>query len=438
MNSDKIRENIINLVSNFYYAKREEAIKNNRINYAGQVMDNQEMINLVNVALDEEITYGKYYQEFEDKLKNFLEIRYLHLCNSGSSANYLAFMALTSELLGDRKINRGDEVITVAACFPTTVSPIINYGAMPVFVDITIPEYNINVDEIEKAITEKTKAIILAHTLGNPFNLSEIKKICEKYNLWLIEDNCDSLGSKYYIDENLKYTGTIGDIGTSSFYPAHHITTGEGGAVYTNNALLSKIILSFRDWGRDCICNPKIDNTCNNRFNGQYGKLPQGYDHKYVYSHFGYNMKMTNMQAAIGLAQINKLEYFIEKRIQNYDYLKSKLSKFNDIFILPESNSYCSWCSWFSFLITIIEDKVNFTRDELIRYLETNGIQTRMLFAGNITKQPCFNNVEYRIIENLKNTDYVMNNSFFIGVYPDMTSDKIDYIVECIAKFISR
>ena len=407
-----------------------------KINYSGRIYDENEMINLVDSALDFWLTTGKYTNEFEKKFGELLNVKYCSIVNSGSSANLLAFMTLTSDLLGERKIERGDEVITVAAGFPTTINPIIQYGAIPVFVDITIPQYNIDVNELEKALSDKTKAVMIAHTLGNPFDLKKIKEFCDKYNLWLIEDNCDALGSKYTIGGIEKYTGTIGDIGTSSFYPPHHITMGEGGAVYTNNPLLHKIIRSMRDWGRDCICPSGCDNICGHRFDRQFGELPIGYDHKYVYSHFGYNLKPTDMQAAIGLAQLDKLEEFTKKRIENFNYLKENLKEIKEL-ILPESCEN-STPSWFGFMITVKNNKKN----ELVKYLEENRIQTRMLFGGNIIKQPCFNEMRkkkegYRVIGKLENTETVMNNSFWIGVYPGMEKNMLDYMIKKIKDFFN-
>ena len=394
------------------------------------------MINLVDSALEFWLTSGRYTKQFEEDFAKLLNVKYCSLVNSGSSANLLAFMALTSSLLGERAIKRGDEIITVAAGFPTTISPIVQFGAVPVFVDITIPEYNIDCDKLEEALSDKTKAVMIAHTLGNPFNLSRVKEFCDKHNLWLVEDNCDALGSKYIINGEEKYTGTIGDIGTSSFYPPHHMTMGEGGAVYTNNPLLHKIIRSFRDWGRECSCPSGVDNLCGHRFDGQFGELPLGYDHKYVYSHFGYNLKATDMQAAIGCAQLDKIEQFTQKRIENFKRLKEGLKDISDKIILPEPENN-SIPSWFGFLITC---KPGISRNELVRYLEDNGIQTRNLFAGNIIKHPCFNemrekNEGYRVIGSLENTDVVMNNSFWIGVYPGMTEKQIDYMIEKICDF---
>lgn len=346
-------------------------------------------------------------------------------------------MALTSQLLGDRAIRRGDEVITVAAGFPTTVAPIIQYGAIPVFVDVTIPQYNIDTSKLEDALSEKTKAVMIAHTLGNPFDLTAVKEFCDKHNLWLVEDNCDALGSKYTIDGTEKFTGTIGDIGTSSFYPPHHMTMGEGGAVYTNNPLLHKIIRSFRDWGRDCVCPSGMDNLCKHRFDRQYGELPLGYDHKYVYSHFGYNLKATDMQAAIGVAQLKKFPYFVERRRENFERLLNGLQEVSDKLILPvpceNSNP-----SWFGFLLTC---KNGVCRNKVVQYIEEQGVQTRMLFAGNLIKHPCFDEMRksgkgYRVVGKLENTDRIMKDTFWVGVYPGMSNGKIDYMVKVIGKSI--
>jgi len=404
-----------------------------RVNYAGRVFDDNEMINLVDSSLDFWLTYGKYSKEFEKKLADFLGVRFSLTVNSGSSANLLAFFALTSPLLKERQIKRGDEVITVAAGFPTTVTPIVQYGAVPVFVDMELETFNIDVTQIEKAITPKTKAIMIAHTLGNPFDIEKVKEICNKYNLWLIEDNCDALGSKY----KGEYTGTWGDIGTSSFYPPHHITMGEGGAVYTNNPLLKKILLSMRDWGRDCWCESGMDNTCGHRFTQKFGKLPLGYDHKYVYSHFGFNLKITDMQAAIGVAQLNKLPYFIKKRQENWQMLYDGLKNIEE-FILVKPQKY-SEPSWFGFLITL-KDGVKFSRNDIVKYLEKNNIQTRNLFAGNMLKHPMFENlkegVDYRVVGELKNTNKIMNDSFWIGVYPGMKKESIEYMVDKIKEFV--
>lgn len=404
-----------------------------KIPYAARVYDKTEMYNLVDSALEFWLTSGRYTEQFEEEFTKYLGIRYCSLVNSGSSANLLAFMSLTSPLLEERAIKRGDEVITVAAGFPTTVTPIIQYGAVPVFVDVTIPQYNIDVNMLEQALSDKTKAVMLAHTMGNPFDLAAVKAFCDKYNLWLIEDNCDALGSEFMINGETKKTGTIGDIGTSSFYPPHHMTMGEGGAVYTNNPLLHKVIRSMRDWGRDCICASGKDNLCGHRFDKQYGNLPYGYDHKYVYSHFGYNLKATDMQAAIGCAQLKKLEGFISKRRDNFKKLLSELKCVEDKLILPKEckNSYPSW---FGFIMTCREG-VN--KNKIVKYIEDNGIQTRMLFSGNLIRQPCFDKIRedsryYRVIGDLKITDMIMNQTFWIGLYPGMTNEMIDKMIKVV------
>lgn len=418
-----------------------------RINYAGRVFDEKEIINLVDSALDFWLTSGKYTEEFEKKLATFLGIRYCLLVNSGSSANLLAFMALTSPKLGDRRIKRGDEVITVAAAFPTTIAPIIQYGAVPVFVDILLPTYNIDLSKFELALSDKTKAVFLAHTLGNPFDLKTVKEFCDKHNLWLIEDNCDALGSKYFYNGEWRYTGTFGDIGTSSFYPPHHMTMGEGGAVYTNNTELKKILLSMRDWGRDCWCPSGKDNTCGKRFEWQLGELPYGYDHKYIYSHLGYNLKATDMQAAIGVAQLDKLPSFIEARKRNWKMLRHGLEDLSDVFILPEPTPD-SDPSWFGFLLTVRQE-AGFTRDEIVGHLESHKIQTRMLFAGNLIKHPCFDEMrksgeDFRVVANpilqssnlLPNTDRIMNDTFFLGTFPGLGKEQIDYTMSVIGEFM--
>lgn len=438
---EQAREEILKSVKEYcdlFHNKSDEFKEKKQISYASRVYDSNEMVNLVDSSLDFWLTSGRYVLEFEKKLSNYLGVKYCSLVNSGSSANLIAFMALTSSLLGERRVERGDEIITVAAGFPTTIAPYIQYGAVPVFVDVTIPQYNIDVTMLEEAYSEKTKAVMIAHTLGNPFDLNAVKEFCDAKNLWLIEDNCDALGSKYLYKGQERYTGTIGDIGTSSFYPPHHMTMGEGGAVYTDNSLLYKIILSFRDWGRDCACSSGQDNLCGQRFTRQYGELPFGYDHKYVYSHFGYNLKATEMQAAIGCAQIDKFPTFVEKRISNFERLYSKLKKYEDKIILPEACEN-SEPSWFGFLITCKEEE---KRNKIVQYLEKEGVQTRMLFAGNITRHPCFDemrktNKGYRIVGKLINTDYIMNNSFWIGVYPGMTDEKIDYMVQKIGEALN-
>lgn len=436
------RKKILELVKEYtdrYHNQEKPFKQGDRISYASRVYDHDEVMNLVDSALEFWLTSGRYTEEFEKKLAEYLGVTYCSFVNSGSSANLLAFMSLTSPLLEERQVKPGDEVITVAAGFPTTVAPIIQYGAVPVFVDVTIPQYNIDAEQVEEAITDKTKAIMVAHTLGNPFNLEKIVKICKKYNLWLIEDNCDALGSTYTIDGKTKLTGTVGDIGTSSFYPPHHMTTGEGGAVYTNNPLLNRIVRSFRDWGRDCQCAPGQDNFCGNRFTQKYGELPVGYDHKYVYSHFGYNLKATDMQAAVGCAQLDKFPSFVERRKQNFKRLYEGLKDLDDKLILPEKEPN-SDPSWFGFMITV---KDNLNRNDIVQYLETHGVQTRMLFAGNLIKHPCFDQIrgddsKYRVIGNLENTDKIMKDTFWIGVYPGMTNEKLDYMIKCIKEAINQ
>lgn len=406
-----------------------------KVNYAGRVFDEKELTNLVDSALEFWLTSGRYSREFEKKLAGYLGVEFALLVNSGSSANLLAFSALTSPLLGERRIKRGDEVITVACAFPTTVAPVIQYGAVPVFVDVEAKSANIEVGELEKALSEKSKAVMIAHTLGNPFNLKKVKEFCDKNDLFLIEDNCDALGSKF----EGKFTGTWGDIGTSSFYPPHHLTMGEGGAVYTDDPLLKKIMLSIRDWGRECWCGSGVDNSCGCRFTRQFGKLPLGYDHKYVYSHFGYNLKATDLQAAIGVAQLDKLDGFTAKRKENFARLYEGLKDLAELQIFekyPESDP-----AWFGFLLTVTE-KAKFSRTQLTEYLEKNLIQTRNLFAGNLLKHPCFENLEegvdYRVIGELPNTDKIMNDSFWIGLYPGMTNEKLDYMIAKIREFCNE
>ena len=432
------REEILEAVGEYcekYHNQRKLFEEGDRIPYASRVYDSAEMKNLVDSALEFWLTSGRYTDEFEQKLSEYLGVKHCSLVNSGSSANLNAFMALTSSLLGERAVRRGDEVITVAAGFPTTVTPIIQYGAVPVFVDVTIGQYNVDVTMLEEAYSPKTKAVMLAHTLGNPFDLKAVKEFCERHQLWLIEDNCDALGSKYNLDGKEYFTGTIGDIGTSSFYPPHHMTMGEGGAVYTNNSLLHKCIRSFRDWGRDCICPSGHDNFCGHRFDRQYGELPLGYDHKYVYSHFGYNLKATDLQAAIGCAQLEKFPSFVERRRHNFDRLKTGLQGVQDKLILPEPCENAT-PSWFGFLMTCQE---GVDRSQLVQKLELASVQTRMLFSGNLIKHPCFDEMRrtgegYRVVGELKNTDRIMNDSFWVGVYPGMTDEMIDYMVRMIKK----
>ena len=441
MNEQEARAKILEQVKE--YADKFHAVKpyeeGDRIPYARRVYGNEEMVNLVDSALEFWLTSGRYTDEFEKKFAEYLGVKFCSLVNSGSSANLGAFMALTSPLLKERRIRRGDEVITVAAGFPTTVAPIIQYGAVPVFVDVTIPQYNIDVTKLEEALSDKTKAVMIAHTLGNPFDLKAVKEFCTKHNLWLVEDNCDALGSKYTIDGEEKFTGTIGDIGTSSFYPPHHMTMGEGGAIYTNNPLLNKCIRSMRDWGRDCVCPSGRDNFCGHRFDGQYGLLPKGYDHKYVYSHFGYNLKATDLQASVGCAQIVKFPSFVERRRHNFDRLWEGLKDCQDKLILPEAAPNAK-PSWFGFMMTV---KEGVDRVKVVRYIEDHGVQTRNLFAGNLTKHPCFDELReagegYRIVGELSNTDRIMNDTFWIGVYPGMTDEMIDYMIKTIKEALNQ
>lgn len=437
MSEQEAKKEILKMVEVYCdkYHRTQEYQVGDRIPYARRIYDNHEMINLVDSSLEFWLTSGRYTEEFEVKLAKYLDVKHCVLVNSGSSANLLAFMTLTSSLLKERQIRQGDEVITVAAGFPTTVTPIIQYGAIPVFVDITIPQYNIDVSQLEQALTTKTKAVMIAHTLGNPFDISSVKAFCDKHKLWLIEDNCDALGSEYTIDGVTKFTGTIGDIGTSSFYPPHHMTMGEGGAVYSNSPLLNKIARSFRDWGRDCICASGQDNLCNHRFDKQYGELPVGYDHKYVYSHFGYNLKATDMQAAVGCAQLDKLPEFVRRRRENFDYLSKGLAKlvYKLVLPLPCNNSNPSW---FGYMITC---KEGVDKNKIVQFLEKKGVQTRMLFAGNLIKQPCFDQMResgtgYRVVNKLENTDRVMKDTFWIGLYPGMTTEMLDYMIDMIEK----
>ncbi|MFH1905715.1 MAG: lipopolysaccharide biosynthesis protein RfbH [bacterium] len=401
-----------------------------QIKYAGRVHDEKEIINLVDASLDFWLTTGRYAKEFEKELAKFLGVKYCLLTNSGSSANLLAISALTSPLLKERRLKAGDEVITIACGFPTTLNPIIQNNLIPVFIDVDLGTYNIQADKIKKAITKRTKAVFIAHTLGNPAEIDKIMKIVKKRNLFLIEDNCDSLGSKY----KGKFTGSFGHISTCSFYPAHHITMGEGGAVLTSDPLLKKIILSFRDWGRDCWCEPGYDNTCGKRFSCHFDKLPHDYDHKYIYSHIGYNLKITDMQAAIGVEQLKKLPSFVEKRKENFKVLYNKLKKYENYFVLPQTTKN-SDPSWFGFPI-LIKGNAPFTRNDWVRYLEKNKVATRMLFGGNLIKQPAYKNAKYKVFGDLKNTDLVMNNLFWIGVYPGITKEKLDYVVKVIDRFL--
>lgn len=437
-NEAEAREEIKALVAEYYHSFKEQKKDfqpGDRVSYASRVFDEKEMLSLTDATLDFWLTTGRFADEFEKKFAEWIGVKHAYLVNSGSSANLLAFMTLTAPELGERQIKRGDEIITVACGFPTTVTPALQYGAVPVFVDVTVPQYNIDVRRLEEALSEKTKAVMIAHTLGNPFDLSAVKAFCDKHSLWLVEDNCDALGSRYTIDGETKFTGTWGDIGTSSFYPPHHMTMGEGGAVYTNNAQLSKLILSFRDWGRDCICPSGQDNFCKHRFLGQYGELPKGYDHKYTYSHFGYNLKVTDMQAAIGVEQLKKFPSFIERRKENWAFLREQLSSLSEDLILPEPAENAD-PSWFGFLISVKKDS-SVKRNALTAYLEERNIQTRLLFSGNLIKHPCFNQIRntdaYRVVGDLTETDYIMEHTFWIGVYPGMTKEMLSYMAEQIS-----
>ena len=438
---EELKRQILELTREYYkeaHAPKKKFVPGKTfVNYGGRFFDDTEIVNLVDSSLDFWLTAGPWANKFETRLAKWLGVKYCAVCNSGSSANLLAFYALTSPKLGDRAIRRGDEVITVAAGFPTTVNPIIQFGAIPVFVDVALPGFDIDVTQLENAYSPKVKAVMLAHSLGNPFNLQEVLSFCKHHNLWLIEDNCDALGSEYTIDGVTKKTGTWGHIGTSSFYPPHHMTMGEGGAIYTNDQLLDKIVRSFRDWGRDCWCVGGVDNTCKMRFTGQFGELPEGYDHKYVYSHFGFNLKITDMQAAIGCAQLEKLDTIVAARRKNWARLHDELKGLTQL-ILPEAEANSN-PSWFGFLIAVKED-AGFTRNELTSFLESRKIQTRNLFAGNLIKHPAFDEMRksgdgYRVVGELKMTDFVMNNGFWIGVYPGMTDEMIDWMITSIKEF---
>ncbi|WP_408072046.1 lipopolysaccharide biosynthesis protein RfbH [Butyrivibrio sp. JL13D10] len=445
MNSqDAMKKQILDMVAEYankYHSAKTEYHEGDRIPYASRVYDDKEMVNLVDSALEFWLTAGRYTDEFEKRFAKYIGVKFCSLVNSGSSANLLAFMALTSPLLGGRMVKRGDEVITVAAGFPTTIAPIVQYGAVPVFIDVTIPEYNIDVTRLEEALSEKTKAVMIAHTLGNPFDLKAVKDFCDRHGLWLVEDNCDALGSKYLMDGEWKLTGAVGNIGTSSFYPPHHMTMGEGGAVYTDNPLLNKIVRSLRDWGRDCVCPSGKDNLCGHRFDGQYGELPAGYDHKYVYSHFGYNLKATDLQAAIGCAQLDKFPSFVERRKHNFSYLKKILIEggAEEKLVLPAVSDN-SDPSWFGFIMTCKEGT---SRTKIVRYVEDHGVQTRMLFAGNIIKHPCFDEMRksgegYRVVGELTNTERIMKDSFWVGVYPGMTDEKLAYMAKVILEALHQ
>ena len=431
-NDEQIKAEIHNLV-NKYFEQTQKKLPENKVPITGKVYGAEELNNLIDASLEGWWTDGKWCKLFEDKLKKFLGVKHVALVNSGSSANLLALATLTSTKLGDRKLVPGDEVITVSAGFPTTINPIVQLGMIPVFLDVDLATYNIKIEDLEKALSERTKAVMVAHTLGNPCDLNEITNFCKKHNLWFIEDNCDGLGSKY----DGKLTGTFGDISTSSFYPAHHVTTAEGGAVYTNNAMLAGIIKSIRDWGRACWCPTGADNTCLRRYSWKLGNLPQGYDHKYTYSELGYNLKMTDLQAAIGVAQMDRLPEFIAKRKENFKYLNAQLKEFESYFILPKI-SPLSDPSWFGYLLTVKDNKLN--RNDLLKFLNDNGIATRLLFGGNIIRQPYFvdRKIKYRQIGELENSDIIMNETFWIGVYPMLEKKHIDYMISKIREFITQ
>jgi CDP-6-deoxy-D-xylo-4-hexulose-3-dehydrase len=444
LNEKEARSKILDIVGEYcdrYHNadKDKPYVRGNRIPYAGRVYDRREMMNLTDSALEFWLTMGRYTDSFEKGLARYIGVPFADAVGSGSSANLLAFMALTCGQLGERAIKRGDEIITVAAGFPTTVTPALNYGAVPVFVDVKIPEYNIDASKLEDALSDRTKAVMVAHTLGNPFDLKTVSEFCRKHRLWLIEDNCDALGSRYFIDGAWKMTGSVGDIGTSSFYPPHHMTMGEGGAVYTKDPVLQKLMLSLRDWGRDCVCKTGQDNRCGHRFDGQYGELPKGYDHKYVYSTFGYNLGITDMQAAVGCAQLEKLPEFTEKRKHNWQFLKEELECVSDRVILPEAEKD-SDPSWFGFCMTLRE---GIDRTRVLDHLESHGVQTRLLFAGNLIKHPCFDGLRgidsvYRTAGELKNTDIITERTFWIGVYPGMTEDRLTYMAEMVKEAVKK
>ena len=437
------RDQIKQMVGEYYHEfkeKKESFHPGERISYASRVFDEKEMQSLTDAMLDFWLTTGRFSDQFEREFADWIGVRFAHLVNSGSSANLIAFSVLTAPELGERQIRRGDEVITVACGFPTTVTPMLQYGAIPVFVDVTVPQYNIDVTTLEEAYSEKTKAVMIAHTLGNPFDLKEVKAFCDRHHLWLVEDNCDALGSKYTIDGVTKYTGTWGDIGTSSFYPPHHMTMGEGGCVYTNDSLLNRLILSYRDWGRDCICPSGQDNFCGHRFDGQYGELPKGYDHKYTYSHLGYNLKVTDLQAAVGVEQLKKFPGFIERRKHNWKRLHKALEPVSDRLILPEP-AVNSDPSWFGFLISV-KPESGIERNKVTRFIEDHNVQTRLLFSGNLIKHPCFDQIRgtdaYRVVGDLNQTEFIMNQTFWVGVYPGMTDEMIDYMAEVILQAVDQ
>jgi len=430
-----IKDKIFNLINDYseIYSKKQKFIPGvTSVPVSGKVIGALEFKNMIEASLDGWLTAGRFNELFERKLSNFLGIKCLLTVNSGSSANLIAFSSLTSSKLKDEAIKKGDEIISVAAGFPTTVNPIIQYGAIPVFVDVKIPTYNIDENLVEAAITKKTKAIMLAHTLGNPFNLKKIKEICDKFNLWLIEDSCDALGSKF----NNQNVGTFGDLATLSFYPAHHITMGEGGAIFTNSKQLERIAESFRDWGRDCYCEPGKDNTCKKRFEWQLGNLPFGYDHKYTYSHLGYNMKITDMQAACGLAQLERLNDFINKRKENFNFLYKNLKKLEEFLILPESEKN-SDPSWFGFPLSLRKNS-QFNRNDLIKYLNRHNVGTRLLFSGNLTKQPYMKDANFKVHGELKNTDFIMENTFWIGLYPGLSEDQLAYSSSIVKEYFIK
>lgn len=444
-NEAEARAQIKAMVAAYYHDFKETPADTafqpgDRISYASRVFDEKEMCALTDAALDFWLTTGRFAEEFEREFAKWLGVRFANLVNSGSSANLIALMALTAPELGERQIKRGDEVIAVACAFPTTVTPILQYGAVPVFVDVTVPQYNIDVTALEGALSEKTKAVMLAHTLGNPFDLAAVKQFCDAHGLWLIEDNCDALGTQYTLNGETRFTGAWGDIGTSSFYPPHHMTMGEGGCVYTNDPLLNRLIKSYRDWGRDCVCPSGRDNFCGHRFDGQYGELPAGYDHKYVYSHFGYNLKVTDLQASIGCEQLKKFPSFIERRRHNWARLYDQLLPASDKLILPEPAAG-SRPSWFGFLLSVRPES-GLERNAVTRYIEANNIQTRLLFSGNLIKHPCFDELRgtgaYRVAGSLTNTDFVMNQSFWVGVYPGMTDAMIDHMAKVILEAVEQ
>jgi CDP-6-deoxy-D-xylo-4-hexulose-3-dehydrase len=441
---EELKSQILELTREYYrevHAQKPEFEEGKTfVNYGGRYYNDEEMVNLVDSSLDFWLTAGPWAHKFETRLAKWLGVKYCAVTNSGSSANLLAFYALTSPKLGDRAIKRGDEVITVAAGFPTTVNPIIQFGAVPVFVDVKTSTFDIDESQLEAAYSPKVKAVMLAHSLGNPFNMKAVKAFCEKHNLWLIEDNCDALGSEYTIDGVTKKTGTWGHIGTSSFYPPHHMTMGEGGAVYTDDPLLDKIVRSYRDWGRDCWCVGGVDNTCKMRFTGKFGELPEGYDHKYVYSHFGFNLKITDMQAAIGCAQLEKLDRIVEARRKNWQTLYEGLKDLPQL-MMPEPEEGSN-PSWFGFLIAV-RPEAGFTRNDLTGFLESRKIQTRNLFAGNLLRHPAFDEMRksgegYRVVGELKNTDFVMNNGFWIGVYPGMKPEMLNWMIKSFREFCEK